>query len=1114
MAMLLVCASVLASAESKTPSAAPSSDFAYAEPYLESVGDSESIPLGLVTAQVQDGKGLLWIGTEFGLIRFDGYRFRKFTHNPRDPHSLGGDHVRCLWVGPDNKLWIGTGSDGLSVLDLRSELFQNFRHDVANLGGLSGSTVTALTGDAHGGMWIGTDQGLDYLPPGSQTFKHYRHAPAALQSLADDRVRSLLFDKQDVLWVGTADGLQRMDDSQTDFERVASNPDDHASLAGQEIRSLFEAADGKLWLGTRNRGAAWLDPRTRQLHWLARELVPAVDQPEIRAIAQPQAEQIWLASYGAGIDIVAADDGRLVQRLRHDPSILSSLAIDQIGSLLRDRSGLLWIGTGGGGLQRHDPRNRAVRMLRHSPVRPAGLSHPDIRSMLELADGRLLIGTGGNGIDVLDRAAGLVAGYRPAPGKPGGLADGKITALASASDGTLWAGTRLAGVQRLAAGAVSWQGYGVAQGLPDIAVRRLLITRAGELMVATDRGLARWRVDSQRFETFNSADGSPMRAPSLALAEDAQGRVWIASGAGLWLLEPGASALQVITHEPGRESSLSSDRATGLLVDRQDRLWVDTPEGLDRLRSWDGKRADFDHISELVGRPGLYFGPSLLEDSLGRIWSQWFVLDPQQMRLYPLSKAEGLDIGTAWIASYGKTRDGLFLYGGTQGLAIIDPEQYQPSDYAPPVVVSALTINGKALPEGMLDQGLTLAPEQRNFSVEFAALDYSAPEKLRYSYRLLGYEHDWIETDASRRNASYGNLWPGSYTLQVRGSNRLGAWSPHELRLEIRVLPAFWQTGWFISFVLLTLGALLYGSYRWRLARLRREAVTLQNLVDARTADLAAAHVHMQQTQQKLLLQEKMASLGTLTAGVAHEINNPTNFVHVAAQNLRVDVVEFESFTSSLVEADEAPEIIQAFALRFAKLSGHVNTMLNGTERIKSIVKDLRAFTRTDQSEKTSARMSECLLSTLNLVRSSWQDKIEFTSEFIDDPEIACWPALLNQVFMNLLVNGTQAIIEKQKLDRAVHGQISIRMQIKGDQLQIDFSDNGSGMSPALQARILEPFFTTKSVGEGTGLGLSISYGIILQHAGELRISSTPGIGSCFTVILPLTSAHFSEHRP
>lgn len=364
MAMLLLAS---ASASANAALNAPASDFAYAEPYLESVGDSESIPSGHVAAQAQDSKGLLWFGTSLGLIRFDGYRFRKFSLNPRDAQSLGGDLVQHLWIGPDAKLWLGS-EEGLSVLDSHTELFQNFRPDSKNLKGLSG-IVTALTGDSQGGLWIGTHQGLDYLPPGSKTFKHYRHAPAAPHSLADGGVRSLLLDRQGGLWVGSTDGLQRMHDSQTGFERVVSHPDDPASLAGQEISFLFEAADGKLWLGTRNHGAAWLDPRTRQLHWLAGELAPALAQPRISAIAQPQSEQIWLASYGAGIDIVAADDGRLLQRLRHDPSIPSSLAIDQVHSLFRDRSGLLWVGTGGGGLQRHDPRNRAFRMLRHSPVR-------------------------------------------------------------------------------------------------------------------------------------------------------------------------------------------------------------------------------------------------------------------------------------------------------------------------------------------------------------------------------------------------------------------------------------------------------------------------------------------------------------------------------------------------------------------------------------------------------------------------------------------------------------------------------------------------------------------------------------------------------------------------
>ena len=280
---------------------------------------------------------------------------------------------------------------------------------------------------------------------------------------------------------------------------------------------------------------------------------------------------------------------------------------------------------------------------------------------------------------------------------------------------------------------------------------------------------------------------------------------------------------------------------------------------------------------------------------------------------------------------------------------------------------------------------------------------------------------------------------------------------------------------------------------------------TKNSLLATAHKELAAAHEHTQQTQQQLILKEKMAGLGTLTAGVAHEINNPTNFVQVAAQNLRVDVIEFQQFIGSLIEADEAPDILLAITERFAKLSGHINTMLNGTERIKTIVKDLRAVTRHDQSEKTTIRMSECLLSTLNLVRSNWHEQIDFISEFIDDPEITCWPALLNQVFMNLLVNAAQSITERAKLDSTERGRICIRTQINGDKLKIDFSDNGIGMSPELQTRILEPFFTTKAVGAGTGLGLSISYGIILQHAGELQIHSTLGRGSCFSVRLPLS---------
>lgn len=272
---------------------------------------------------------------------------------------------------------------------------------------------------------------------------------------------------------------------------------------------------------------------------------------------------------------------------------------------------------------------------------------------------------------------------------------------------------------------------------------------------------------------------------------------------------------------------------------------------------------------------------------------------------------------------------------------------------------------------------------------------------------------------------------------------------------------------------------------------------------------LAAAHQRSQETQQQLVLQEKMAGLGVLTAGIAHEINNPTNFVHVAAQNLQVDIAKFKDFITQLMEADEDPKVLQAFEIHFAQLTEHVKTMLNGTKRIKNIVRDLRSFTRLGEAEKKQIHISECLHSTLNLVRTSWQDQVNFITNFDDDPEINCWPTLLNQVFMNLMVNGCQSIAEKQarisKNEQAAKKlNLYITLQRVNTNLLIHFEDEGIGMSEEAKIHAMEPFFTTKAVGNGTGLGLSIAYGIIEKHGGNLNFVSAVEVGSRFTVSLPI----------
>lgn len=857
---LLAAAPFFATASEKASKVLPATfvsaqDFDFTDPYFQSVGDSDAIPTGVITALAQDARGLIWIGTEEGLIRYDGYRFRRYNHTKDDPHSLAGDYIASLFIDKEGQLWIGTGSDGISRFDSRTERFDNFPHNAGKADSLGSGMVWSIAQDAEGGTWAATDSGLDYLPHGAISWRHYRHADSDQDSLMDERVHNLLLDRRGTLWVGTASGLQRLRADHKGFDNLATGAaeaipsNDQKLLAAHDVRALFEAADGKIWFGTRKLGAAWIAPGELTPHWLPVDpsRAGALTHGWVRSICQPQADQIWLGTYGGGINIVRAEDGKVEKRLHHDLSIASSLALDGVGSMLKDRAGQLWIGTWGGGLQRYNPLNHAFRVLRHSPLRPEGLSHAEVDSVLELDDGHILVGTDANGIDILDRRRGVIGGYRPQAGKPGTLADAAIFGVAKTGDGALWAGTKQAGAMRLAPGATAWQAFGVAQGLPAIGVAKLMTSREGELWVGTDSGLAHWVDATQRFETYAGPDGQAMRAHVYSLAQDNKGRIWAGSDNGLWVKEPDENFIHAIYDSPQQADSLSSDDIAGLLIDRAGDLWISTAKGFDKLISWDGKQARFEHLSTKLGYPGLPLGDGPMEDKQGRIWTDRFVIDPHALKMYALSKADGLEIGTNWDASYGRTHDDFFMYGGTLGLAIIDTDKFRPWDYQPPVVPTELKINGVHVPIGELENGLTLDPEQRDFSVEFAALDYTAPNKNRYAYRLAGYDGKWIETDAEHRTASYGNLWPGNYTLQVRGSNRVGEWSPYEMSIKVRVLPAFWQTGWFLAISLLLAGVLIYGAFRRRVAHLHAQAESLRDIVALRTAELVQKNRELEQ---------------------------------------------------------------------------------------------------------------------------------------------------------------------------------------------------------------------------------------------------------------------------
>jgi diguanylate cyclase (GGDEF)-like protein len=809
----------------------------------------DEVPAHLCSALAQDRDGFLWIGTQGGLVRYDGYQFRVFREDPKDPGTLGGSYVRTLLAGSDGRVWAGTFSGGLSVYDPATERFVRYRHDPKVPGSLSHDRVEGLAEDRSGRIWIATYEGLDRLDPrsaGSDRIVHFRHDPRDPRSLADDLVRGLLVDRYGQVWVGGKDGLQVWRGEGRGFSRVASDSGTPGSLAGELVSKLYEDTAGRIWIGTTDHGAAVLDPKTGSLRRLRPR--PAVSDGLshfwVYGFAEAGPGEIWIATFGGGIDVVDPGSLTVVARLQHDPALDDTLGGDRIGALLRDRSGLLWVGTWGQGLAHHDPATRAFRALRYSPDRPDGLSHPEAVRALAMRDGTIWVGTNGNGIDVLDREGRRSGGYRPDPQDPGALSDGSVTCLAQARDGTIWVATLNGFLHRLRPGSRRFERLSPSeggQGLPGGPIRAMTFGPDGSLWAGAAEGMARIDPQTLKIATYRHrpGDATTLSGTAVEALAFAAGALWVGTDNGLNAFDPERGVATPIPTQPGSRGGLPASWVPDLLVTRDGRLWVGTSGGAAILESWDGHTARFASVSERLGRPPAPV-EALIEDREGQVWlGPRLRVDPRAWRARELGPADGCAFRNFFIASRSRTADGTLLFGSPEGLLLVRPDRLRPWTYAPPLVATALQVDGRERPGASRLRGLTLLPGERGFRLDFAALDWTAPARNAYRYRLEGFDDGWNWTGAAQRSLAYTRLPPGSYTLRVQGTNRVGLWSPSEIRLPLTVRPAFYQTLAFRALLALFALGLAYLIYRLRVRRLTARGRELERLVRERTQEIA-----------------------------------------------------------------------------------------------------------------------------------------------------------------------------------------------------------------------------------------------------------------------------------
>ena len=798
-------------------------------PRFDTAGNGSSLPSSVVTAMAEDSTGFVWVGTARGLVRFDGHRFRLYGDRWSAAPEETSLFVRSLLAGSDGTLWVGTDFVGLARYDPASDSLQPVDTQAAMPASYS---VNALATDAQGRLWAGTDnQGLIMRAPDG-TLQRIRSDDG--KGLPDDRIESLLIDRAGTLWLGSWNGLARRNRAQDGFGAVALDG------PAARITTLFQGDDGQIWIGSRD-GRLWRMPPDGELPRAVVDADAGSHDDAIYSLLQADAGTLWVGRAN-GVEIRAAADGTLLHRLRHQPGNPTSLASSEVRALLRDRGGQLWVGGYGGGVQRHNPLNTAFRLRdRHSL---GSIDNLNVRAVAVLGDGRILLGTHDRGIGVFDAALRPLDVLRDADGTP--LLRGvRITGLAETGDGALWIGSD-AGLFRRAREGAPLQTFALETG----RVRRLLADPRGDLWIAAEDGLWRHRPGAAHLERKHAQAGALLRGDINALGIDPAGRLWIGGESGLALLaDPDAGAHWIKAAHPARGHNPD---VLGLLADADGSIWFDTPSGLFHLRMEAGGHEQVEAISQKYGLPGRPFGANLLRDAQGRVWTQSHVLDPGLGRVLALGPADGAELGSAWFRAYAQTRDGTLLFGGTNGLLAVLPGQFRFSDYTPPLAITDLRIDGASAPQARGRDGLTLRPGQRSLSIEFASLDYSAPERTRYAYRLLGESDDWIQADAGYRVATFANLAPGDYRFELRGSNRSGRLDEEPLTIALRVLPAWWQTWWARLGGLALLGALLYGLIHQRTRWLRARQHELERHVAARTQELQDVSAALREKSQAL----------------------------------------------------------------------------------------------------------------------------------------------------------------------------------------------------------------------------------------------------------------------
>ncbi|MFD3003038.1 two-component regulator propeller domain-containing protein [Pontibacter toksunensis] len=1081
---------------------------------------------------MQDRKGYMWFSSLDGLYRYDGYTFTHFQHDPRNKNSLADNSVNGLYADNNGLIWIGLGAGGgVNSLNPQTGQWKLYNHTPLNTNTITNGPIHTIQQDHSGNMWFGSlSGGLSRYNSSKNLYTHYNHAPGDPGSISSNRVPALFVDKDGQLWVGTSTGLDLFNPKTNQFQHIRGNGSDTTFLYNTEVHHIYQDNKGLLWLSTLSKGVFVLDPiknrflahyehnpkqanslsdnyvlslvhdnegscwistasglnrldlATGQLSVYEHEQYLPGSQEAAHMVLKDQSGLVWLStSKGA---LFFSPKPRKFHRYLHDLENALGPGVNQIYHLFKGSDKQVYVATTWS-LLRFNPLEKSFSVIYETPKDKSSNSRTSIYSACEEKPGVFWLATPDRGIIRLDTHTNQETWFKHDPNQTGSLAHNNVNALYKDRNGVIWVGTEGGQLQWLDAANRKFILHPIytdkhRKRLDGEGVRFIYEDKQGHLWVATKAGFmgtgggGLFQINRKDGKTIHyrleeNKPNSLSHDAVTCLYEDTKGVFWIGtSGGGLNRLEPNTGKATFYTKEDG----LQSNKIDGLAGDMEGNIWISSNKGITFFNPVTLKMDWFDLNDGLTG-------------SLPGLW-----------QAYPESK----------IPTF-QDEDGTIYLGGKNGLTVFHPEDIYVNQAKPPIAICQFKVFDKTVP--VREEGIVLQHDQNFFRFEFAALSFLSSAKNQYRYKLEGIDKDWVYS-GTRRIANYTNVPPGTYTFLIKGSNNDGVWNEEGKSVPIIIHPPWWRTGLaYILYTILIIGSIWAFVY-YRSRNLLRQKRQLESQVATRTAEvehqkeeLQVALEDLKATQAQLVQKEKMASLGELTAGIAHEIQNPLNFVNNFSELSKEMLTELqqELETGAIKEAKAISVDIQQ---NLHKIHHHGS-------RADAIVKNMLQHSRPSTGEKQLVNLNTLTEEYLRLsycgIRAKYKD-FTCTLDTTYDQElekVKVVPQELGQVLLNLFNNAFYAVQQKKKLvDSGYEPKVVVNTRRLGNKVEIRVWDNGTGVADNLKSKVFQPFFTTKPTGQGTGLGLSLSYDIITKgHGGEMRVTSKEGEWCDFTVSLP-----------